>query len=65
MAASTAHFTPYSPATERPDVAILDGAGPGVIAVTLLTAIILVASLYSTQLLQLLEIAWRIALSVR
>ncbi len=65
MSASTTRFAAYSPSIDRSDVAVLDGAGPGVIAVTALTAIILAGSLYSRQLLQLLEIAWRIATSTR
>lgn len=65
MAVPSASLPGYAPVVERPDVAILDGSGPGVIVITLLTAIILVGSFYSTQLLQLFEIAWRIVLSVR
>lgn len=65
MSASTTHFATYTAAGERSDIAVLDGAGPGVIAVTALTAIILVGSLYSRPLLSLLEIAWRVALSTR
>lgn len=65
MSVTTAHRLAHLSIDERPDVAILDGRGPGAIASIVLTGMILFGGLYVPQCRALIDIGWRTVMSMR